>query len=88
VTSREKLEGTLRAMVAEEPGEDAHPVELALRSMLQLASGHIATALEAYEDELDDLILKGAAWLLAQRGDDAPRVSLHHPPELPELPAP
>jgi hypothetical protein len=87
VNSREKLEDGLRSMITEEPGEDAHPVELAMRGMLQLAGGHIAMALLDYEDELDEMILKAAGWLLARRSDDAPAASLIVACEKPELTA-
>lgn len=76
MTAREKLEAKLHNLVVEEPAEDAHPAELAMRGALQLAGRHIPGALEEYEGELDELLVKGAAYLLSLRGDHATPVTL------------
>jgi hypothetical protein len=91
VNSIEKLQALERNFTETAPGADASPAELALRTGLQLLGPALRAELPSEPDDLDQLLVRGATFLLSMRSDDGPRLELvtyGEPHELAPAPAP
>lgn len=80
--SIEKLEQLQRDFTDTRPSEDAEPAELALRTILAMFGSTLRAQLPELPGDLDDLLERGAEYLLSMRSDDAERASIAYT-ELP-----
>jgi hypothetical protein len=74
VNSIEKLQALERNFTETAPGADASPAELALRTGLQLLGPALRAELPSEPDDLDQLLVRGATFLLSMRSDARPRL--------------
>jgi hypothetical protein len=74
-TSIEKI-ANLRAELSGPPSEDAEPAELALRTGIGVVAPMLGRYLPENPGDLDDMLERGAEWLLSLRSDDAEQLQL------------
>jgi hypothetical protein len=86
-TSLEKV-AQLRDDLSGPPSADPEPAELALRTGIGVMAPMLVRYLPENPGDLDDLLERGAEWLLSLRSDDAPALAVVGwravPPELRE----
>lgn len=76
MNSIEKIEQLEHAFTSSAPSPDAGAAELALRTGLQMLGPTLRAELPASPGDLDDLLERGAAFLLSMRSDDAHAIEL------------
>lgn len=91
-TSIEKLDDLQNDFAHTAPGPDAGAAELALRTVLQMFGPTLRSELPQEPGDLDDLLERGAGFLLSMRSDDAHPIELAQygemiEPDAAELPA-
>jgi hypothetical protein len=74
--STEKARDALDKAEAVADREDAPPRARMAASILTLGRGHLEALIPENPDELDDILVKGAGWLLSLRSDGASLLGL------------